>query len=155
MVARPVEFAGIVLGTARTDEIVGAEEAVAGGVEVAGAGGVVAGVVRIAGVVGIAGIVDITEAGGVVGVGVMVARAIENAGEEAAGIVEIFGAEEIFAGARERLTGVGSGDRFAEAIEEGSLVGAGGRGGDGTLGVPREFLGKKGFAHGLSRCERG
>ena len=151
MVARPVEFAGIVLGTARTDEILGAEETVAGGVEIAGAEGIVAGAVRIAGVVGIAGIIEVTEAGEIAGAG-----EIENVGEETARIVEIFAAEEVFAGARERMTGVESEERFAEAIEEGGSVGAGRRGkGGGTLDVPREFLGKKGFAHGLSRRERG
>ena len=66
--AGAVDFAGIVLGTARTDEILGAEETVAGGVEIAGAGGIVAEAVRIAGVVRIAGIVEITETGEVVGV---------------------------------------------------------------------------------------
>jgi hypothetical protein len=133
MIAGAVETAGTV--------------GVAGAVEVARIVEIaeVAGTVEVAGAVEIAGIEEIA------GVG-----ETENVGEETAGIVEIFAAEDVFAGARERLTGVESEDRFAEAIEEEGSAGVGGRGEGGrTLDVPREFLGKKGFAHGLSRRERG
>jgi hypothetical protein len=111
---------------------------------------IVVGAVRIAGVVGIAGIVEVTEAGEIAGAG-----GIENVGGETAGIVEISRAEEIFAGARERLTGAESEERVAEAIEEGSSVGVGRRGGDAGTTDERGFLGKKGFAYGLSGRERG
>jgi hypothetical protein len=126
-------------------------------VEIAGVAGtvMVARAVRIAGVVGISGIVEITEAGEIVAVGEIVVGAIDNAGEETAGIVEIFGAEEIFAGARERLSGAESEERFAEAIEDGSSVGVGRREGGAGKTDERGFLGKKGFAHGLSGRERG
>jgi len=45
--------------------------------------------------------------------------------------------------------------RFAEAMEGGSSVGVGRRGGGAGTIDERGFLGKKGFAHGLNRRERG
>jgi predicted ribonuclease toxin of YeeF-YezG toxin-antitoxin module len=154
--AGAVEFAGIISGTARTDEILGAEETVVRGVawEIAGAVRI-AGAVKFAGVVGIAGIVEITEAGEIKVAVKKVVGAIDNAGEETAGIIEIFGVEEIFAGARERLPGWGGEERFAAAIEGGSSVGVGKRGGGAGKTEERGFLGKKGFAHGLSGGEGG